>query len=134
PSGLRPSGPSCQLTFSTKTCTLPPQARPTSQACSSVTPKSRSRGLPSAIEASASVTTAPSMQPPDTEPTIAPLSSTASWLPTGRGEEPQVVMTVAIATPLPEAFHLSTWSRMSSASLMVSLLLVPLSYHVPLPR
>ena len=48
------------------------------------------------------------MQPPDTEPTMAPLSSTPSWLPTGRGEEPQVVITVAMATPLPEAFHLPT--------------------------
>ena len=39
---------------------------------------------------------------------MAPLSSTPSWLPTGRGEEPQVVITVAMATPLPEAFHLPT--------------------------
>ena len=59
------------------------------------------------------------MQPPDTEPTMAPLSSTPSWLPTGRGEEPQVVMTVAMATPLPDAFHLLICSRTSSASLMV---------------
>ena len=27
------------------------------------------------------------MQPPETEPTILFLSSTTSWLPTGRGEE-----------------------------------------------
>ena len=48
------------------------------------------------------------MQPPETEPTIWPLSSTPSWLPTGRGEEPQVVTTVASATPLPARFHLPT--------------------------
>src|SRR5262252_353770 len=108
-----------QSTFSTNTWTLPPQARPTSQACSSVTPKSSSRGLPSLIASSASFTTAPSMHPPDTEPTMAPVSSTPSWLPTGRGEDPQVVITVAMATPLPEDFHLLTCSRTSSASLMV---------------
>ena len=32
-----------------------------------------------------------------------PVSSTTSWLPTGRGEEPQVETTVAIATRLPSA-------------------------------
>src|SRR6185312_3028645 len=99
---------------STKTCTLPPQASPTSQACSLVTPKSSNRGLPSLMAASASCTTAPSMQPPETEPIIAPLSSTASWLPTGRGEEPHVVTTVAIATPLPCVRHAAACSRMSS--------------------
>src|SRR5690606_26248044 len=60
----RPLGGPCRLqrieqrclhsTRSTKTRTLPPQARPTSQACSLVTPNSRRRGLPSAIAASAS--------------------------------------------------------------------------------
>jgi hypothetical protein len=39
---------------------------------------------------------------------MAPVSSTASWLPTGRGEDPQVVMTVAMATSFPDAFHLPT--------------------------
>ena len=38
---------------STKTWILPPQASPTSQACSLVTPKSSSRGLPSLIVCSA---------------------------------------------------------------------------------
>ena len=44
------AGRGCRSSFaalSTKTWTLPPQARPTSQACSLVTPKSSSRGLPS---------------------------------------------------------------------------------------
>ena len=35
------------------------------------------------------------MQPPETEPIMLPSPSTASWLPTGRGDEPQVLMTVA---------------------------------------
>jgi hypothetical protein len=36
-------------------------------------------------------TTAPSTQPPDTEPIICPELSIASFEPTGRGEEPHVV-------------------------------------------
>src|SRR5262249_24898495 len=88
-------------TRSTKISILPPQARPTSQACSSLTPKSSNRGLPSWIAACASSITAPSTQPPDTEPTKAPSSATASLAPAGRGEEPQVLTTVASATPLP---------------------------------
>src|SRR5216684_5802866 len=88
-------------TRSTKISILPPQARPTSQACSLVTPKSSMRGLPSRIVSSASVTTAPSTQPPETEPTNAPPSLTASLAPVGRGDEPQVLTTVASATPCP---------------------------------
>src|SRR5690606_18395931 len=75
------------------------------------------RGLRSFIAASASSTTAPSMQPPETEPTIAPASSTASWLPTGRGEAPQVVTTVASATPLPSARQAAAWVRTSSLAI-----------------
>src|SRR5439155_11134132 len=86
-------------TRSTKIWILPPQARPTSQAWSLVMPKSRSRGLPSRITSSPSVTTAPSTQPPETEPTNAPESASASLAPAGRGEEPQVLTTVASATP-----------------------------------
>src|SRR5262249_2397368 len=88
-------------TRSTKTWILPPQASPTCQACSLLTPKSRSRGLPSLIASSASPITAPSTHPPETEPTNFPSWSTASLAPTGRGDEPQVVTTVASATPLP---------------------------------
>src|SRR5262249_32785842 len=83
---------------STNTCTCPPQASPTSHAISLVTPNSRRRGMPSLITAIASRITAPSMQPPDTEPTNAPSSLTASWLPAGRGDEPQARTTVASAT------------------------------------
>src|ERR671924_888600 len=106
-------------TRSTKIWILPPQARPTSQAWSLVMPKSSSRGLPSRITSSASVTTAPSTQPPETEPTIAPLSSTASLAPTGRGEEPQVLTTVATATPDPASRQRATWSRICIVSLML---------------
>ena len=49
----------------------------------------------------ASVTTAPSTQPPETEPWKLPSASMTRWLPTGRGAEPQVSTTVAMATSLP---------------------------------
>ena len=49
------------------------------------------------MQACASRMTAPSMQPPETEPCISPASSTISMLPAGRGEEPQVETTVATA-------------------------------------
>src|SRR5947209_16525865 len=110
-------------TRSTKISILPPQARPTSQACSLVTPKSRRRGFPSRIVSSASLTTAPSTQPPETEPTKAPSLSTASLEPSGRGEEPQVLTTVASATPLPASRQRAACSRISA----VSLILVPFS-------
>ncbi len=51
----------------------------------------------------ASVTTAPSTQPPDTEPRKLPSSSITRLEPTGRGAEPQVSTTVASATPRPLA-------------------------------
>ena len=47
--------------------------------------------------------TAPSMQPPETEPAMRPDCVTAIWLPAGRGELPQVSVTVAIATCSPAA-------------------------------
>ena len=58
----------CYSTFSTYTRMVPPHERPTFQAVSSATPNSSVLGLPLAITSSASVTTAPSTQPPDTEP------------------------------------------------------------------
>src|SRR6185295_9380088 len=103
-------------TRSTKTRTFPPHASPTCHACSSETPNSRVRGLPSLIVASASVTTAPSMQPPETEPTKSPRSLTARWLPSGRGDEPHVCTTVASATPCPPDFQRSIWGKISSMS------------------
>ena len=89
------------VAFSTNILISPPHESPTSQACSLVTPKSKTRTVPSEIVSSASPITAPSIQPPETEPTNEPWSSTASWLPTGRGEDPHVPITVARATCLP---------------------------------
>ena len=51
------------------------------------------------ITSSASVTTAPSTQPPDTEPRNVPSSLITRLEPAGRGAEPQVWTTVASATP-----------------------------------
>src|SRR3954468_16235028 len=86
-------------TFSTNTRIVPPQDRPTFQAVSSATPNSSIFGLPLAITSSASVTTAPSTQPPETEPRKVPSSLIARLDPAGRGAEPQVSTTVASATP-----------------------------------
>ena len=77
---------------------VPPQDSPTFQAVSSATPNSSIFGLPLSMTSSASVTTAPSTQPPDTEPRKLPSSSMTRFEPTGRGAEPQVSTTVASAT------------------------------------
>ena len=53
----------------------------------------------------ASSTTAPSTQPPETEPSNRPSPSTTIWLPTGRGDEPHVAITVARATSFPFRIH-----------------------------
>src|SRR5215510_3069808 len=52
-------------TFSTYTRIVPPHDSPTFQAVSSATPNSSVLGLPLSITSSASVTTAPSTQPPE---------------------------------------------------------------------
>src|SRR5262249_45707810 len=70
----------------------------------------------------ASPITAPSTQPPETEPTNLPSWSTASFAPMGRGDEPQVVTTVASATPLPWSFQSAACCRISSLSFMLLLL------------
>src|SRR5262249_41250567 len=116
-------------TRSTKTRILPPQASPTSQARSLLTPKLKSRGWPSAMALSPSSITAPSTQPPETEPKKPPLSSSASLAPTGRGEEPQVLTTVASATPLPAVRQSAACCRISSLSPM----LTPLPAKPPRP-
>src|SRR6202453_5394292 len=86
-------------TFSTNTRMVPPQDSPTFHAVSSATPNSSIFDWPLAITSSASVTTAPSTQPPDTEPRQAPSSLITRLGPAGRGAEPQVSTTVASATP-----------------------------------
>src|SRR5580693_2430589 len=108
-------------TFSTNTRMVPPQDRPTFQAVSSATPNSSIFGLPLSITSSASVTTAPSTQPPDTEPRKLPSSSITRFEPTGRGAEPQVSTTVASATERP-------FLRQSSAALRMSLSVESICY------
>src|SRR6185437_1206355 len=100
-------------TFSTNTRMVPPQESPTFQAVSSATPNSSIFGLPLSITSSASVTTAPSTQPPDTDPRKLPSLSITRFEPVGRGAEPQVSTTVASATPRPSF-------RQSSAALRIS--------------
>src|SRR5215469_8570545 len=100
-------------TFSTNTLIVPPQDRPTCHAVSSATPNSSILGLPLSITSSASVTTAPSTQPPDTEPRKFPSPSMTKFEPTGRGAEPQVSTTVASATSRPFLHHSSAALRMS---------------------
>src|SRR4051812_22584063 len=100
--------------FSTNTRMVPPQESPTCQAVSSATPNSSVLGLPLSITSSASVTTAPSTHPPETEPRKLPSPSMTRFEPTGRGAEPQVSTTVATATLRPSL-------RQSSAALRMSL-------------
>src|SRR5262245_41718037 len=96
---------------------VPPQDRPTFQAVSSATPNSSIFGLPLAITSSASVTTAPSTQPPETEPRNVPSSLMTRLEPAGLGAEPQVSTTVASATPCPAFCQFSAACRMSSSRL-----------------
>src|SRR6516162_2134240 len=107
----------CYSTFSTNTRIVPPHDNPTCQAVSSATPNSSILDLPVSITSSASVTTAPSTQPPDTEPRKLPSPSMTRFEPTGRGAEPQVSTTVASATSRPAL-------RQSSAALRMSLSVV----------
>src|SRR5437879_1851224 len=74
------------------------------------------------MSSSASVTTAPSTQPPDTEPRTVPSSLMTRLEPAGRGAEPPVSPTVASATPRPAFCQSSAAFRMSSSrSSMVGL-------------
>src|SRR5579862_420880 len=93
---------------------VPPQDNPTFQAVSSATPNSSIFGSPLSITSSASVTTAPSTQPPETEPRKFPSWSITRFEPTGRGAEPQVSTTVSSATSRPLLRQSSAALRMSS--------------------
>src|SRR5438270_4528950 len=104
-------------TFSTNTRIVPPQDRPTFHAVSSATPNSSILGVPLAMTSSASVTTAPSTQPPDTEPRNVPSSLMTRLEPPGRGADPHVSTTVASATPWPALCQSSAALRMSSSRL-----------------
>src|SRR5689334_24345230 len=94
---------------------VPPQDSPTFQAVSSATPNSSIFGFPLSMTSMASVTTAPSTQPPDTEPRKLPSLSITRLEPTGRGAEPQVSTTVASATPRPAFRQSSAAFKMSSS-------------------
>src|SRR5665213_2890759 len=93
---------------------VPPQDRPTFHAVSSATPNSSILGWPEEITSSASVTTAPPTQPPDTEPRKVPSSLITRLEPAGRGADPQVCTTVASATPWPAFCQASAACRISS--------------------
>src|SRR3979409_2707227 len=80
---------------------VPPQERPTFHAVSSATPNSSIFDWPLAITSSASVTTAPSTQPPDTDPRNVPSSLITRLQPAGRGAEPQGSTTAASGRPWP---------------------------------
>ncbi len=71
------------------------------QAFSSLTPNFSKAGRPVAITSAAVSSTSPSTQPPDTEPMKWPESSTAIRAPAARGDDPQLDVTVAKATPRP---------------------------------
>src|SRR5258705_13751211 len=99
---------------------VPPHDRPTFQAVSSATPNSSTLGLPLSITSMASVTTAPSTQPPDTEPRKLPSLSMTRLDPTGRGAEPHVSTTGASATSRPSRRQSSAALRMSSSRASMS--------------
>src|SRR5262249_53374736 len=104
---------------------VPPHERPTFQAVSSATPNSRVLGLPVSITSMASVTTAPSTQPPETEPRKFPSPSITRLEPTGRRAAPQVSTTVASATSRPCRRQSSAALRMSSSRASVLMLKPP---------
>ena len=104
------------LKGSTNTRTVPPQASPTSQAISLVTPYSTSLDFPAAMASWPSLMTAPSTHPPETEPTIWPFAFRPKWLPTGRGDEPHVETTVAKAASKPSSCQAIICSMTASAS------------------
>src|SRR5690348_14441639 len=100
---------------------VPPHDSPTFHAVSSATPNSSIFGLPLSITSMASVTTAPSTQPPDTEPKKLPSLSITRLEPTGRGAEPQVSTTVASATSRPALRQSSAALRMSSSRVSIEM-------------
>ena len=96
----------------------PPQASPTSHAISLVTPKCRSRGRAVARSPPcASVTTAPSMQPPDTEPTkLAVVGDDELRCPAGAATSPRSRRRSPARPSWPSARHAAACSRTSSRS------------------
>src|SRR6476661_5517258 len=91
----------CRETGSTKMSMIPPQVRPTANASSSLIPYRTSTATPSPLTWVAISYTAPSTQPPDTEPTAAPPAVTAMEAPGSRGADLNVFTTVAKPAVLP---------------------------------
>src|SRR4051812_31599796 len=63
-----------------------------------------------------------SMQPPDTEPTTVPSAAMASMAPIGRGDEPQVLMTVTSWQRWPASIHAAQALSTSRSILSMSAL------------
>ncbi|CNV36710.1 Uncharacterised protein [Mycobacterium tuberculosis] len=97
------SGNVARDTGSTKTSMMPPQVRPTANAVSSLTPQCSSRGIPVWATSAASSYTAPSTQPPDTDPLTEPSGATTIAAPGGRGADRKVRTTVATPAVSPAA-------------------------------
>src|SRR5437762_1145904 len=70
------------------------------------------------MASAASVMTAPSTQPPETDPAKLPSPSTTRWLPARRGADPQVDTTVARTTLRPSRSHVS--AALSGSWLLLS--------------
>src|SRR4051794_28777302 len=99
------SGNVSRFTFSTYTSRIPPQVSPTANASSSETPYLSSTGTPESTTDSARSYTAPSTQPPDTEPTAVPDGPTSIEAPAGRGADWKVATTVPTPTVSPASHH-----------------------------
>src|SRR6476660_3364265 len=96
-----------------KTWMVPPHVRPTAKASSSAMPYVTSFGDPPSRTANASVSTAPSTHPPDTDPATSPSEFTAMAAPGSRGPDPSTATTRANATCLPAPRQRSMSSRTS---------------------
>src|SRR6185312_1849727 len=107
------SGNVVLFTGSTKMSRMPPQVRPTANASSSLKPYRWSTGWPLSVTSVASSYTAPSTQPPETEPITSPPSPTASAAPGSRGALRNVLTTVARPNVSSAAHHLVIVFRMS---------------------
>src|ERR1044071_5580819 len=101
---------------------VPPHVRPTAKASSSEYPNVHSFGVPSPASTSkASVSIAPSTQPPETDPATSPASLTAIAAPGSRGLEPITSTTRAMAAVWPAACHRLMSVRTSFNGIVASL-------------
>ena len=98
-----------------KRWTVPPQVRPDGEGVVVAVAEGDEPGVPVASTSRASVTTAPSTHPPETEPITSPSPLTAMAAPGSRGPEPSRSTTRARATCLP-------WARQRSRSRRRSLI------------